>query len=33
MAHKERFDNIGIKPPKGALMYVPRHYYCYYYYY
>jgi len=29
MTHKERFDSIGIKPPKGALMYVPRHYYCY----
>jgi len=23
MTHKERFDNIGIKPPKGALMYGP----------
>merc|ERR1719478_1290703 len=23
MTHKDRFDNIGIKPPKGALMYGP----------
>merc|ERR1711998_41103 len=23
MTHKERFENIGIKPPKGALMYGP----------
>ena len=23
MTHKERFDNIGIKPPKGCLMYGP----------
>merc|ERR1712087_823643 len=23
MTHKERFDHIGIKPPKGALMYGP----------
>jgi 26S proteasome regulatory subunit T5 len=23
MTHKERFDNIGIKPPKGLLMYGP----------
>ena len=23
MTHKERFDNIGIKPPKGALMHGP----------
>merc|ERR1712005_44366 len=23
MTHKDRFDNIGIKPPKGCLMYGP----------
>lgn len=23
MTHKERFDNIGIRPPKGLLMYGP----------
>ena len=23
MTHKERFDNIGIKPPKGVLLFGP----------
>jgi 26S proteasome regulatory subunit T5 len=23
MTHKERFDNLGIRPPKGVLLYGP----------